>query len=66
TTRATHRSSGVLPHERACRRIDHHIATAGLAARATSAVVKRAPSHGKRWSDHAPVTVASATGRMAG
>lgn len=38
-------------------RIDHHVATAGLAARATSAVVERAPSHAERWSDHAPVTV---------
>lgn len=38
-------------------RIDHHIATPGLAARATSAVVERAPGHGERWSDHAPVTV---------
>lgn len=38
-------------------RIDHHLATPGLAARAVSAVVERAPSHGARWSDHAPVTV---------
>jgi exodeoxyribonuclease III len=38
-------------------RIDHHIATPGLAARAVAAVVERAPSHGERWSDHAPVTV---------
>ncbi|GJF06941.1 exodeoxyribonuclease III [Pseudonocardia sp. D17] len=38
-------------------RIDLHVATAGLAARASSAVVERAPSHAERWSDHAPVTV---------
>ena len=38
-------------------RIDHHVATPGLAARAVSAVVERAPGHGERWSDHAPVTV---------
>lgn len=38
-------------------RIDHHVATPGLAARARSAVVERAASHGERWSDHAPVTV---------
>ncbi|NMH99073.1 exodeoxyribonuclease III [Pseudonocardia acidicola] len=38
-------------------RIDYHVATPGLAARAESAVVERAPSHGERWSDHAPVTV---------
>ena len=38
-------------------RIDLHTATAGLAARAQSAVVERAPSHQERWSDHAPVTV---------
>ncbi|MCF3960723.1 exodeoxyribonuclease III [Streptomyces fuscigenes] len=38
-------------------RIDHHAATAGLAARALKAVVERAPSHEERWSDHAPVTV---------
>jgi exodeoxyribonuclease-3 len=39
-------------------RIDHHVATPGLAARARSAVVERAATHGERWSDHAPVTVA--------
>jgi exodeoxyribonuclease-3 len=39
-------------------RIDHHVATPGLAARAVSAVVERASTHGERWSDHAPVTVA--------
>lgn len=37
-------------------RIDYHAATAGLAARATHAVVERAASYGERWSDHAPVT----------
>lgn len=42
-------------------RIDHHVATAGLAARAVSAVVERAPSYHARWSDHAPVTVCYAT-----
>ena len=38
-------------------RIDHQLATPGLAARAKDAVVERAPSHAERWSDHAPVTV---------
>ncbi|NYH78434.1 exodeoxyribonuclease-3 [Actinopolyspora biskrensis] len=38
-------------------RIDYHVATGGLAGRATEAVVERAPSYDKRWSDHAPVTV---------
>ncbi|MFD8588962.1 exodeoxyribonuclease III [Streptomyces sp. NPDC059637] len=38
-------------------RIDHHVATPGLAARAVSAVVERAATHAERWSDHAPVTV---------
>lgn len=38
-------------------RIDLHAATPGLAARATTAVVERAPSYDQRWSDHAPVTV---------
>ncbi|GAY10089.1 exodeoxyribonuclease III [Pseudonocardia sp. N23] len=38
-------------------RIDLQVATAGLAARAQTAVVERAPSHQERWSDHAPVTV---------
>ncbi|GAA2554973.1 exodeoxyribonuclease III [Pseudonocardia hydrocarbonoxydans] len=38
-------------------RIDHHVATPGLGARARSAVVERAASHAQRWSDHAPVTV---------
>jgi exodeoxyribonuclease III len=39
-------------------RIDYHMATPGLAARATSAVTERADSYTGRWSDHAPVTVA--------
>lgn len=39
-------------------RIDLQVATPGLAARAVSAVVERAATHGERWSDHAPVTVA--------
>jgi exodeoxyribonuclease-3 len=38
-------------------RIDLHVATPGLAARARSAVVERAAAHAERWSDHAPVTV---------
>ncbi|MFC5992755.1 exodeoxyribonuclease III [Pseudonocardia hispaniensis] len=38
-------------------RIDYHVATPGLAARARSAVVERAPGYDRRWSDHAPVTV---------
>jgi len=38
-------------------RIDYHAATPGLAARARSAVVDRAPTWDTRWSDHAPVTV---------
>jgi exodeoxyribonuclease-3 len=42
-------------------RIDHHVATPELAARAVSAVVERAPSHDERWSDHAPVTVVYAS-----
>ncbi|MCU1665648.1 MAG: exodeoxyribonuclease [Pseudonocardiales bacterium] len=42
-------------------RIDHDVATSGLAARAVSAVVERAPSHGERWSDHPPVTVVYAS-----
>ena len=36
-------------------RIDYHMATADLAARATSAVVDRAPTWGTRFSDHAPL-----------
>jgi exodeoxyribonuclease III len=38
-------------------RIDYQVATPGLAERASTAVVERAPSYDKRWSDHAPVTV---------
>lgn len=38
-------------------RIDLVVATAGLAAKATSAVVERAATYAERWSDHAPVTV---------
>jgi exodeoxyribonuclease-3 len=38
-------------------RIDYAIASARLAARATSAVVGKAPSYAERWSDHAPLTV---------
>lgn len=43
-------------------RIDYHVATRGLAERAVKAVVERAASYDLRWSDHAPVTVAYATG----
>jgi len=38
-------------------RIDYVIATPGLAARATAAVVGKAPTYAERWSDHAPLTV---------
>ncbi len=38
-------------------RIDYHLVTPGLAARATEARVERAASYDRRWSDHAPVTV---------
>ncbi|HEX5569542.1 MAG TPA: exodeoxyribonuclease III [Streptomyces sp.] len=38
-------------------RIDYHMATEGLAARAVKAFVERAAGHTERWSDHAPVTV---------
>lgn len=38
-------------------RIDLVVTTGSLAERAVSAVVERAPSHDRRWSDHAPVTV---------
>ncbi|MGW1837977.1 exodeoxyribonuclease III [Streptomyces sp. NPDC002067] len=38
-------------------RIDYHMATPGLARRATKAFVERAESYDTRWSDHAPVTV---------
>jgi len=33
------------------------IATPGLAERATTAVVGKAPTYAERWSDHAPLTV---------
>ncbi|MDO5671609.1 MAG: exodeoxyribonuclease III [Actinomycetaceae bacterium] len=38
-------------------RIDYHMASRGLAARAQSFEVGRADSYEARWSDHAPVTV---------
>lgn len=38
-------------------RIDYQVASAGLAERATSAVVGKAPTYAERWSDHAPLTV---------
>lgn len=38
-------------------RIDYQIASAELAALAKDAVVHRAPTHGERWSDHAPLSV---------
>lgn len=38
-------------------RIDYHMATPGLAARAVTAVVDRAASYDTRFSDHAPVVV---------
>ncbi|WP_179851651.1 exodeoxyribonuclease III [Streptomyces sp. Ag109_G2-15] len=38
-------------------RIDYHVATPGLAAKAVKGFVERAATHGERWSDHAPVTV---------
>ncbi|MGH3433138.1 MAG: exodeoxyribonuclease III [Thermocrispum sp.] len=39
-------------------RIDLQLATPELAASAVSAKVERAPAYDKRWSDHAPLTVA--------
>ncbi|MGH3623970.1 MAG: exodeoxyribonuclease III, partial [Sciscionella sp.] len=38
-------------------RIDLVVGTQGIAASAVSAIVERAESYDKRWSDHAPVTV---------
>lgn len=38
-------------------RIDYHLATRGLAARASAARVERAAAYALRWSDHSPVTV---------
>lgn len=39
-------------------RIDYQVTTPGLAERAVKGFVERAATHGERWSDHAPVTVA--------
>ena len=38
-------------------RIDYHLVTPGLAARARGARVERPAAYALRWSDHAPVTV---------
>ncbi|MCH5673943.1 exodeoxyribonuclease III [Streptomyces gilvus] len=38
-------------------RIDLHVSTPGLAAKAVKGYVERAATHDERWSDHAPVTV---------
>ena len=38
-------------------RIDYAVASPGLAARCTGAVVGKAASYDERWSDHAPLTV---------
>ena len=38
-------------------RIDYHMATASMLARATSVHVERAAAYDLRWTDHAPVTV---------
>ena len=38
-------------------RIDYHLATPGLAARARAARVEKPEAYALRWSDHAPVTV---------
>lgn len=38
-------------------RIDHALATPGLAQRATAVSIGRAASYAERWSDHAPVVV---------
>ncbi|MEY2753960.1 MAG: hypothetical protein RJB65_318 [Actinomycetota bacterium] len=38
-------------------RIDYQIATPGLAERARTAEVDRAPTYAERWSDHAPLAV---------
>ncbi len=43
-------------------RIDYHLATAPLAARASGYSIGRAPSWDTRWSDHAPVVVDYALG----
>ena len=47
-------------------RIDYHLATRPLAARARSASVGRAPTYAERWSDHAPVTVDYNLGDLVG
>ncbi|PQE00412.1 exodeoxyribonuclease III [Mycobacterium sp. EPG1] len=38
-------------------RIDYHLATPGLAARASSVLTERPAAYALRWSDHCPVTV---------
>jgi exodeoxyribonuclease III len=38
-------------------RIDYHLATPALAAKATNYTVDRAAAHDQRWSDHSPVVV---------
>ncbi len=38
-------------------RIDYHLATESLAARARAARVEKPAAYALRWSDHAPVTV---------
>ena len=38
-------------------RIDYHVSTPSLAAKAVKGYVERAATHDERWSDHAPVTV---------
>jgi len=38
-------------------RIDYHLATPALAAKAENHTIDRAPSYAERWSDHAPVVV---------
>jgi exodeoxyribonuclease-3 len=38
-------------------RIDYQVATPGLAERAVTSTVDRAPSYAERWSDHAPLVV---------
>ncbi|WP_058233744.1 exodeoxyribonuclease III [Devriesea agamarum] len=38
-------------------RIDYHVASSELAAKAVAARVDRAPSYDTRWSDHAPLVV---------
>ncbi|MFJ3925534.1 exodeoxyribonuclease III [Streptomyces sp. NPDC090022] len=43
-------------------RIDLHVATPALAARAVKGYVERAETHPERWSDHAPVTVVYGSG----